>query len=349
VDIKNLIVNQLREKSRIRVSDIIQLTGFSRVYVHRFFSELIDEGKIVLIGKANQAHYLLSDADEAVKKAKIYRVHRILQNINLREDIVLEEIKKKSAIFDEISSNTADIVGYAFTEMLNNAIEHSKSKTIDVLMVKTPEHIRFDVSDRGVGIFKNIVEKKGLNTQLEAIQDLIKGKQTTAPAFHSGEGIYFTSRIADCLDIRSFQKRLIFDNVIDDIFVKDIKRAVSGTKVSFSIRLDLKKTLTDVFNQYSDDSFEFSKTAVKVKLFREGVEYLSRSQSRRIATGLEKFKVVELDFAGIETIGQAFADEIFRVWHSQHPDTRIIPVNTGENVLFMIKHVVPDLQLVNNL
>jgi anti-sigma regulatory factor (Ser/Thr protein kinase) len=349
VDIKNLILDQLREKRIVRASDIIQLTGLSRVYVHRFFRELLDEGKIVLIGKANQAHYLFAGTDEAEKKVKVYRVHRLLQNINLREDIVLEEIKKGSAIFDEISSNTAGIVAYAFTEMLNNAIEHSKSKAIDILMVKTPEHIRFDVSDRGIGIFKNIVEKKGLNTQLEAIQDLIKGKQTTSLAFHSGEGIYFTSRIADYLDFRSFQKRLIFDNVIDDIFVKDIKRAVSGTKVSFTIRLDLEKTLTDVFNKYSDDSFEFSKTSVKVKLFREGVEYMSRSQARRIAVGLEKFKVVELDFNGVETIGQAFADEIFRVWHAQHPDIRIVPVNAGENVIFMIKHVIPDLQLVNNL
>jgi hypothetical protein len=119
--------------------------------------------------------------------------------------------------------------------------------------------------------------------------------------------------------------------------------------VSFTIRLDLEKTLTDVFNKYSDDSFEFSKTSVKVKLFREGVEYMSRSQARRIAVGLEKFKVVELDFNGVETIGQAFADEIFRVWHAQHPDIRIVPVNAGENVIFMIKHVIPDLQLVNNL
>lgn len=349
MDIKNLIIDQLKEKGIVRVGDIVQLTGFSRVYVHRFFRELLEEGKIVLMGKANQAHYLPTGADEAVKQAKAYRVHRILQNIDLKEDIVMEEIKKESAIFDEISSNTAGIVSYAFTEMLNNAIEHSKSKAIDILMVKTPERIRFDVSDRGVGIFNNIIEKKGLNTPLEAMQDLIKGKQTTAPAFHSGEGIFFTSRIADCLDIRSFQKNLIFDNIVGDIFVKDTKRVLVGTRVSFSIGLDLKKTLTDVFNQYADDSFEFSKTTVKVKLFREGVEYLSRSQARRIAAGLEKFKVVELDFSGVETIGQAFADEIFRVWQTQHSDIRIISVNAGENVLFMVKHVAPDLQLVNNL
>jgi anti-sigma regulatory factor (Ser/Thr protein kinase) len=348
LDIKDIIISQLKEKSMARVSDIVQLTGFSRVYVHRFFRELLDEGSIVLIGKANKAHYLLSGNGEATQRIKECRVHRVLQNIHLREDAVLEGIKTGSGIFDEISSNTAGIVAYVFTEMLNNAIEHSKSKTIDILMIRTPERIWLDIADKGIGIFNNIMQTKGLNTQLEAIQDLIKGKQTTAPDFHSGEGIFFTSKIADYLDIRSSQKRLIFDNIIGDIFVKDIKRAVNGTKVSFSVRPDSKKILSDVFNEYSDDSFEFNKTAVKVKLFRAGVEYLSRSQARRIVAGLEKFKVVELDFTGVETIGQAFADEIFRVWHFQHPDIRIIQRSTGENVLFMIKHVAPDLQLVNN-
>jgi predicted transcriptional regulator len=56
VDIRELILSQLRRKGRIRVSDVARLTGFSRVYVHRFFKQLADEGQILLTGKANQAH-----------------------------------------------------------------------------------------------------------------------------------------------------------------------------------------------------------------------------------------------------------------------------------------------------
>ena len=58
--------------------------------------------------------------------------------------------------------------------------------------------------------------------------------------------------------------------------------------------------------------------------------------------GLEKFKTVTLDFQGIRTIGQGFADEIFRVWHRKHPQIRILPVHTSEAVRFMIRHVSPD-------
>jgi hypothetical protein len=56
-----------------------------------------------------------------------------------------------------------------------------------------------------------------------------------------------------------------------------------------------------------------------------------------------------LDFAGLSTIGQSFADEIFRIWQSQHPGIKIVPKKAGETVLFMIHHAAPDLQLVYNL
>jgi hypothetical protein len=45
-----------------------------------------------------------------------------------------------------------------------------------------------------------------LKNHLEAIQDLLKGKQTTMPKSHSGEGIFFTSKIADNLTISSSQE-----------------------------------------------------------------------------------------------------------------------------------------------
>lgn len=44
-----------------------------------------------------------------------------------------------------------------------------------------------------------------------------------------------------------------------------------------------------------------------------------------------------LDFAGIDEIGQAFADEIFRVYSLQHPEVRIAPANTGPEVKRAIK------------
>ena len=51
---------------------------------------------------------------------------------------------------------------------------------------------------------------------------------------------------------------------------------------------------------------------------------------------MEKFKKVILDFQGIEAIGQAFADEIFRVFVNKTPGTRITPINMTEAVQKMV-------------
>jgi hypothetical protein len=183
------------------------------------------------------------------------------------------------------------------------------------------------------------MQKKGLGNHLESIQDLLKGKQTTLPKGHSGEGIFFTSRAADVLIIQSSQKKLVFDNIEEDVFIKDAKN-FTGTRVSFAIQSHSRKDLNDIFKRYTEESFEFSKTEVQVKLYRQGVEYISRSQARRIIVGLDKFKTVILDFNEVESIGQAFADEIFRVWQVNHPGIKIVPKNVNENVDFMIRRAV---------
>jgi STAS-like domain of unknown function (DUF4325) len=52
--------------------------------------------------------------------------------------------------------------------------------------------------------------------------------------------------------------------------------------------------------------------------------------------GLEKFRTVTLDFEGVSAIGQAFADEIFRVYRAAHPDVAIVPINMEETVKFIV-------------
>lgn len=338
---KKLIMEMFERKEEVKASDIVKTTGFSRAYINRFFQDLRVEGKVVLIGKANRARYVLANK-EAVKKAakKIGDITLTLQNKGLLEDKILNDIKKKTGIFFGIRKNISDILGYAFSEMLNNAIEHSDSKTIKVTMKKEKDNISFKVIDKGVGIFNNIMRKKKLQNTMEAIQDLLKGKQTTAPAMHSGEGIFFTSKVADVLLIQGSRKKIVFNNILDDIFINDIKK-ITGTKIAFSVDLNSKKKLNEVFRQYTDSSFEFSKTTVTIRLYKMESKYISRSQARRIVSGLEKFKTITLDFKDVKLLGQGFADEIFRVWKSNHPDISIKAINADENVEFMINRAKP--------
>jgi len=338
--IPDLISRLLKKKGYVRVSDIVKATGFSRAYVNRFFQQLRAEGKLELVGKANQARYVPA-AKSAVQEAKrkILRVHRILRNKGLSEDRVLAEIKEKSGIFVGLPENISHILDYSFTEMLNNAIEHSGSSKIWVWMEALDDGVYFRVLDRGIGIFKHIMAKRGLASELEAVQDLLKGKQTTDPERHTGEGIFFTSKVADRLVIWGSRKKLLYDNLIGDVFVEDIQ-PFKGTDVEFWISRRSKKQLKDVFDEYAGEGFGFGKTVVSVELFKTGGSYVSRSQARRILTGLEKFREVVLDFRNVSTIGQGFADEVFRVWQRRHPDIRITIRNANENIQFMIKHVL---------
>jgi len=341
MDICKLIIDRLDKKGEVRTPDIVKATGFSRTYINRFLQQLREEGQIILLGKANRTRYVLATEQAVTKSRKsILKVHRILYNKDLYEDVVLDDIKRDAGIFLEIPKNISNILNYVFLEILNNAIEHSQSKKIEITMEKGRSSIRFDIIDMGVGIFDNIMQKRNLHSRMEAIQDLLKGKQSTAPEAHSGEGIFFTSKAAEVFTLQSSCKKLIFNNLLNDIFIKDIKPRV-GTKATFSISLSSKKLLANIFKQYTDDSFEFSKTRVTVKLYKMGSEYISRSQARRILSGLNKFKTIMLDFKDVKVAGQGFVDEVFRVWKLRYPYIAISPKNANENIKFMINRALP--------
>ncbi len=344
-DLTELILNTLRKRKTLRTSDIVHRTGFSRAYVHRHFKKLQDSGKIVLIGRADQAHYVLATR-KAKEKAIAQRGHfvRTYQNKDLQEDRVWDQIVHQTGIVFGVPENVMRIVEYGLTEMLNNAIEHSRSQFVRVRMMRTPEGIEFSVIDKGIGIFRNIKEQRGLRDEKEAIQDLLKGKQTTDPQKHSGEGIFFTSRAADRLVIKSSSKRLIFDNRIHDVVI-DKTTVEKGTVVDFFIGRKSKTTLSSVFRQFTGDEYEFSKTEVRIALYKAGSTFVSRSQARRVLAGLDTFKHIVLDFKNVQAIGQGFADEIFRVWKNSHAGVIIEVRNANEHVEMMITHaqtVKPD-------
>jgi UTP-glucose-1-phosphate uridylyltransferase len=58
-----------------------------------------------------------------------------------------------------------------------------------------------------------------------------------------------------------------------------------------------------------------------------------------VLTGLEKFKSIILDFDKVPTVGQAFADEIFRVFQQRYRNIKITPINMIEPVKFMVDRV----------
>lgn len=98
--------------------------------------------------------------------------------------------------------------------------------------------------------------------------------------------------------------------------------------------------MKDVLDHYTatQDDYGFAKTSVLVNLARTGREQLiSRSQARRLLARFEQFRELTLDFTGVDLIGPAFADEIFRVFTGQNPGYRVTWVNANASVERMIK------------
>jgi len=86
-----------------------------------------------------------------------------------------------------------------------------------------------------------------------------------------------------------------------------------------------------------EGGFGFDKTIVSVRLELHGDDMLvSRSQAKRLLNRFDRFRVVVLDFEGISEIGQAFADEVFRVFPNFHPTTEICAINANDPVKKMI-------------
>ncbi|HQT98806.1 MAG TPA: STAS-like domain-containing protein, partial [Thermodesulfobacteriota bacterium] len=234
-----------------------------------------------------------------------------------------------------LRENVFKIWQYGFTEMVNNAIDHSGGAHLTVTMETTAATTTLWIADDGVGIFRKIQAELGLEDERHAILELAKGKLTTDPKRHTGEGIFFTSRMFD--DYRILSGGVFFSHKTgeEEDWILDHDRPREGTTVFMSLRNRSDRTVKQIFDKYtaSPKDFGFNRTIVPVRLAKHGAEQLvSRSQAKRLLARFERFKVVILDFAGIDEIGQAFADEIFRVYSLQHPEVRIVPANAGPEV-----------------
>lgn len=235
------------------------------------------------------------------------------------------------------------IMRYGLTEMLNNAIDHSGGSRAEVAWWDDADMLAFDIRDDGSGIFSHVRDGLELEDHFAAIQELSKGKTTTNPREHTGEGIFFTSKAVDLFEITSNGWRWTIDNIRRDQAV-GAEPAGHGTTVRCQVDPDTSRTLEDVFDAFTDEDHSFSKSRILVKLFELGVDFVSRSEAKRLLRGLERFQEVEVDFEGVREVGQGFSDELLRVWPSQHPDTRIIPINMNRAVEAMIRRGLPRVQ-----
>lgn len=313
-------------------SDIVHLAtehfGCSRQAVHKHLNRLVAEGAVTVSGQTRNKRYRLAPLVEWREQYEL--------TPSLSEDAVWR--RDLAPRIGTLPDNVLAIWQYGFTEMFNNVIDHSGAHLVSLALTKTASRTRLHVYDDGVGIFKKIQAALGLEDERHAVLELAKGKFTTDPTHHSGEGIFFTSRMFDQFSISSGSVFFAHDFGDKEDWILEGDSAAGGTLVRMELDNHTSRTVKKVFDQFTtEDHYGFTKTVVPVDLMRYGDDNLvSRSQARRLLTRFDRFKVVVLDFSGVETIGQAFADEVFRVFARQHPDIEIAPINATPEVRQMI-------------
>lgn len=305
--------------------------SITRQAVNRHLKILIEDQILLATGKTQNRSYAL----------KVRENHWLLSLAeNSSEDLIWHELIEPS--MGEYPDNVQRICHYGFTEIYNNAVDHSGGTEILVSIEQSVRRVKLTIVDDGIGIFEKIKSQFKLIDHRAAILELSKGKLTTDPGRHTGQGIFFTSRMFDDFSISANHLYFSHGHDRDDWLIEVETQNDHGTIVQMTLSPTTTTTSLEVFDRYShrdeNDEFPFSKTHVPLSLARYDREQLvSRSQAKRVLARFERFEEIALDFAGINMIGQAFADEIFRVFRNNHPDIKLVAINANDDVMRMIR------------
>lgn len=233
---------------------------------------------------------------------------------------------------------------HAFTELVNNAIDHSEGTQVTVSMRQTPAQLQLLVSDDGCGLFRRIEESFDITEPAFAMLELAKGRLTSQPGRHCGQGLVVTSQLADVFDLRAnaaaFQRREWATASWQGMPVQAALADRPGTSVYLAIALDTARTLDSVQRAQSADacSLAFDRTRVPLRLVASGAmpALASRADARRVAARLAAFRRAEIDFSGLGEVGHAFAHELFSVYRREHPEVELVAVGAAPPVAEML-------------
>ena len=339
---RRAIQKYMLNKVRCDDADFIKKTAenfeISETSVRRYIKDCLDKG--IVAGEAERKTGLL--------------LTTVSEQWNMVNAGMLEEDELYwtyiSPFLGELSGNVQDIWYYAFTEIMNNAIDHSGGDQIRFGIQKDALYTEISITDNGVGIFRNIQDyfrkKSGISLNSEqAAMELYKGRMTTDPARHSGEGIFFVSKMLS--EFAVWSDNTVYSYRCDDRdrFVQShlisyyTKMEGIGTMAVMKLENDSKRTSREVFDTFAPLEEGFVKTLIPMKEMCPLGDPVARSQARRILRRLDEFREIIFDFRDIDFMGQGFADEVFRVFQNQHPDIMLNVINANETVLGMIRHV----------
>jgi len=328
-DIRKYIIEHVEKFPRDISRKTAEKFGITRQAVNKHLRKLTAEKCLSEEGETRSRIYRLAPMQSW---KKVYRIDGLQEDVVWRNDI--------APALGQLPDNVRNIWHHGFTEMFNNALDHSEGTSIIVRIEKTAATTEMAIHDNGVGIFRKIQGAMNLLDERHAILELAKGKLTTDPNRHSGEGIFFTSRMFDDYEILSGGVYFSHQYGKEEDWILERQKNNEGTTVFMKLHNHTARTTKKIFDQFAseDDDYRFNKTVVPVHLAQYGNDQLvSRSQAKRLLARVELFKIVIFDFKDVKSIGQAFADEIFRVFASRHPEITFEVMNTNSEVKRMVE------------
>ena len=329
-EIRRYILENVQANSSNISKLAIDRFDISRQAINGHLRRLVQEGALNEKGNTRGRVYTLAPI---LEWKQVYPISGgSAEDVVWRDDI--------DRVLGKLPENVRDIWSYGFTEMFNNARDHSGGSSIYVAIKKTAVTTEMMIADDGVGIFRKIQRALNLLDERHAIFELSKGKLTTDPQHHTGEGIFFTSRVFDAFDILS--GGVFFTHAFGDSedWLLERQNPHDGTAIFMKLGNHTARTARKIFDQFTggdNEDYGFNKTVVPVELAQYGNDRLiSRSQAKRVLARVDLFKKVILDFKNVPTIGQAFADEVFRIFPREHPEVELIPLHANSEVKRMI-------------
>lgn len=309
---------------------LMERLGVSRRSAGKLLSRLVDAQWLRAEGPPRTRRYLAGALRQVVKR---YAIDGLQEDLPWRRDF---------APFFELPLEVRRMAQHAFTELLNNAIDHSGGQSVTVSLRQTPLHLQLLVSDNGCGLFDRIASCFSIDDPRLAMLELSKGKLTSLPDRHSGHGLFFTSRLADVFDVHANRTAFQQRGWEGGCWRASRPMPHAGTSIYLAIALDTPRTLDSVLRAHSLDAagYGFERTVVSLQLMTQGdMALASRADAKRVASRLPRFRRAEIDFSGISEVGHGFADELFRVFGRQHPGLDLVPVGMAPRVAAMVRSV----------
>jgi anti-sigma regulatory factor (Ser/Thr protein kinase) len=294
--------------------------GLSRQAVHLHLAALVREGVLEGVGRTRaKVHRLATLWD---------RRGEIELGPSLDEDEVWQTYFAPAAA--ALPTNVAEIVRFGLCECLRNAADHSGASSATGRLRRNALTVEVSVADRGTGLFRRLDPLDPLRAALE----VAKGGATTDPTGRSGLGLESLARAFDTFSVWSGGHLLRRESVADEPrwTLRELGGRVRGTTLSMTLGTRSRRTLAGSIACSSVEEAGIigrrMEIPVPLALRGDGAP-TTRLAARRLLARAESAREVVLDFAGIEAVGPAFADEVARVFPREHPQVRI--VWTGAN------------------